>query len=333
MSKYPNLLALAQAGDVILLGIDWSAWVRLKTNAFGTATTMIADPASPESILTRYGWRQWVGSAGTDPSWYFYGTGNAAAELARAEDWDTMLTTLGIDRGFDWYPRRTDISVGSVPNVSDIYDAGIGYYLASPKAGKFWLILQASWIAYDGNNPGTWGNYTAFVNNVVELCQNARYRTVTYGGIANRPVIGLFKTPNPDWDSTHLATLTTAITTAGFGAPFYIQVNMDVTDANALPCQGITSYGPSGASPAGSGQKSYATQILADRANDTVLGANQTRVFCVTAGNDGRATTFERVRPDCTDRSEHSARRQYPEHGNVLRCDQERARRELPVYL
>ncbi len=286
--KYPNIKPLASKADVTFLGMAWTAWVRGSSGIdWDTDTTMIID-AFPDSVLTTDGYRRPCGSSGTDDAWYLNNTGNVTAERARFQDEANMLAEASLDRGELWYPPASLIGVGAARPESKIYDAGIGNYLASTTPHKFWLVWQDAWAAYDGNSPGTWGNFTAFLNSIVTLCGHAQYRRITYGGIANRPVIGLYKLGSANWDAARVATIDAALAAAGLGAGFYIQCNGDVATANALGCHGITYYGPQGSMPAAGGQVAYTAQITQDLTLDTIAGSNQTRVFPITHCNDNR---------------------------------------------
>lgn len=287
MSKFPSLAPVARQADVLTLGMSWPAWVRGKTAAYGVATSMINDPGAPDSILTTYGYRQYVGSDGTDPNWYYLLTGDAAAEQVRANDQAMMLAKINMARGYLWYPRAVDISVGPPTDESYIYDAGIGLYLTGPKPHKFWLILQDGKAAYDGNTPPTWGNFDpAFVDNWVTLFQDRQYVRISFGGISNRPVVGLYKgTSATHWDLAHLAIIDAAAAAAGLGAPIYGQMNGIVADANALGCLWITKYL---ALPAGSGQQPYSAQVTADQAVDVLSGSLQQRWFVTHHCSDNR---------------------------------------------
>jgi hypothetical protein len=287
-AQYANMWTFARHSDVIWLGHTWDAWDRLHTAGFGISTSMINDPGAPDSITTTYGDRQLCNRDGSNANYYEFNTGNTAAEQARCDDRDAGYVEAGFDHGILVYPNRASVTHGAVPQSSDIWDAGIGQYLATPKGAKLWIVIQDSWAAYDGNSPGTWLNYPAFVADWVALFLNPRYRLVTKGGIANRPVVGLYKSGAPGWDAGHLTTLNNACNAAGLGQPYYIQMNANVTEANALGEDGITSYGPSGATPVGSGQLAYSAQMTKDRSIDLVAGSNQQRVFPITHCNDGR---------------------------------------------
>lgn len=251
MSTYPGLASFLCARDVVPMISSWDAWVKGKTASFGVATNMINDPGAPTSITTTYGYRAPLRADGVTPypdNWYLKGSslGNAA-EQATFDEQLSIGGEVGAPRGILIYPKRTDISVGPVPDESDIYDASVARYLASPNKHleQFWVVWQSNWAAYDGNSPGTWGNYTAQVNTVVSLCLDQDYLRLTDQGIANRPVIGLYEPNNAtDWhlNLARVTTLSNAITAAGMGTPIYVYMNDNATNSNTIGCQYSTGY-------------------------------------------------------------------------------------------
>jgi hypothetical protein len=260
MSKYPNLLPWVCPAGVLSLINSWDAWVKGQTAVFGVATNMIDDPGAPTSITTRYGYRaprKSDGSAYPD-NWYLLGSSEGdAAEQAVFLDQQEMLGAVGAMRMILWYPNRADVSVGPVPDASDIYDASVARYLAMTTANqnlsKFCLSLQPAFAAYDGNNPGTWGNYTAFVNSWVTLALLEQYLKVTLLGVPNRPVFGMYYSGiSNDWhlNLARVTTLTNAITAAGLGPPVYMFLGTSgamatrVTASNTLGAQYFTGYLP-----------------------------------------------------------------------------------------
>lgn len=288
--KYSGLRTWKTPRDVIINATSWDAWVEGETAGFGVASSMI-DPLAPTSIMTRYGCRQPLQSDGTvyPDNWYLLKSslGNDA-EQAVFDDQTRILQTMGADRTFLWYPNRADISVGAIPNNCDIYDAGIGRHLVSKERNRirFSLLLQSYQMAYDGNNPPTWGNYPAFVNNVVTLCQHDRYRRITSQGTPNRPILCLYDNAlSTDWNVnlTKLNDLTTAITNAGLGTPVYIQMNGDVNWSNTCGCRYITRY----IGLLAGTHNSYANLVSATKKVD-VLAANAARCLSVVFDQDNR---------------------------------------------
>lgn len=288
-ARYTGLANWACPRDVLPLVSSFDGWVKNKTAGFGIATNMIDDPGAPTSITTRYGYRAPRKSDNTayPDNWYLLGsTPGNAAEQATFRDQQMMLGEIGAPRWILWYPRRADIGVGPVPNESDIYDASIGRYLAMSVAdqnlSKMALVLQPNWAAYDGNSPGTYGNYTAFVNNWVALAIRDQYLRVSFGGIANRPVIGLYWiSASTDWNLNlaRVTTLTTAMTTAGLGTPCYIFISGNGTVAarvaasNTIGCQYFTGYLPS----IGAGHVAYTGLVAGCKALDNASGLNAQR--------------------------------------------------------
>jgi hypothetical protein len=203
-----------------------------------------------------------------------------AAEQDVFDDQEMMLGEVKASRFILWYPRASDVSVGPVPDQSMIYTASVARYLVSPNKGlaKFALVIQNQWAAYDGNAPGTWGNYTAFVDNFVELALDDHYVKITHAGVPNRPIVGLYEVAGATAWSGNLAritTLTNAMTAAGLGAPVYIQMNANVAASNAIGCQYLTSYLP--ASGIFTGHSSYLTMMNACKTADVLPGLNAAR--------------------------------------------------------
>ena len=277
--------------DVIMIASSWDGWVEGKTASYGVATTMINDPTNKTSVTTRYGYRAPLKSDGTayPDNWYQNNTGNSAAEQAAADDQAKLLGQAGITaRSFFWYPLSADITSGSFPSIADFIIQSLLYYLASPNktAHKFCLNIPADWASADatGATNGTWLNFSNHINRWLTWFADPQYLKVD----GNRPVISMYEGAGvTQWDATHVSQLTTAVTGAGMGAPYYIQPNGDATAANALGFDGITTYGPNPV-PVGSGQLSYSNLLGQNKTNWSIAGSLQERVLPITCTLDTR---------------------------------------------
>lgn len=291
-TRYPGCPTFATRRDVRPLIGSWPAWARLLTASYGVGLSMINDPAAPDDNKTDYGNRQYVGSAGIDPSWYLNNTGNAAAEQARKNDELAQLNTVcGIYFPL-WYPASSQITFGPnppSPDVTHINTAGRTLYLNSPNKAlaKFAYIIASNQASYDGNTPHTWQNFVP--NFIPQWVQD--FQDPMYAKIGNRPIVGLFSNTGGlvPWDAGHAATLTAAVIAAGMGAPYYIQMNADVTNANAIPTDALTAYGPSGAGLSAPNTRHPFTDLIA-KANtiDVLPGLNCARCFTLVHCADSR---------------------------------------------
>jgi hypothetical protein len=299
LDSYANIPRWKCAAQVLPLISSFDGWVKNQTATYGIATNMIDDPGAPTSILTRYGYRAPRKSDNTayPGNWYQGNSGDSAAELDVFRDQQMMLGEIGAVREILWYPNRADISVGAIPAVSDIYDASIAKFLAlsepNRNLAKITLLLQSNWAAYDGNSPGTWGNYTAFVNSWVALMLLPQYQKVTLGGISNRPVVGLYYTgTSTDWNLNlaRVTTLTNAITAAGLGTPVYKfsgtvdALSVRVAASNTIGCQYFSAYLP-GLSP---GHVAYTNLMNACYTVDFPASLNAARAFSLAHDVDNR---------------------------------------------
>jgi hypothetical protein len=275
------------------LGSSWDAWVYNLVDDFGVGSLFI-NPAAPNDIKTRYGHRTWCGSSGTDVSPYLLDSpaGNAV-EQARHDDHLMMMSLANMVRFVLWYPPAAQIISGPATSVSKIIQIGRDRHFASPNKNsvKLCYVIQDAWWSYDGNTPHTWLNEGSFADGLVADCLDSAYFKISQGGIANRPIIGLYLNggTQPAWDVTHLGAITTAITNAGLGTPLYVQMNANVASSNALGCSYITTYGPNSDSP-GAGHHSYADQAAKSMSMDTtgVGGANAGRCLSISHCNDAR---------------------------------------------
>lgn len=289
-TRYPNIPAIRRPWNVKVLASFWAAWVKDFTATFGVGTAMINDPGAPNSVKTTYGYRQFKGAFNAVPGWYLLNSGNDAEEQTRADDYLRLLSLAHLIDFQLWYPPASEVTSGVVPDQSQIWEAGIGRHLSSVAKNNVPLcvVLQDFWWSYDANTPHTWLNENNFASGLVALISDPCYLKVTEQGIANRPVIGLFRAGTVNWDVGHLGTLTTAITNAGFGTPIYIQMNADVTVSNTLNCRYLTAYGPSGAMPAGAGHVAYSAQITKSVSVDTLASLNAARCLTLVHNNDNR---------------------------------------------
>ena len=108
----------------------------------------------------------------------------------------------------------------------------------------------------------------------------------------NRPWIGLYKNPAPatQWDAAKIAAIRAGVTGAGFGDPFSVQVNLDVTESNTLGLDGITSYGPN--PPGAAGQNAYSVLVAQDKTRWTPAASLQERVLPMTTKLDTRPRAY-----------------------------------------
>lgn len=296
-AQYPNLPAFKSPNDVRILGIDWTAWIKTHMQEFGIQATM-TDDADPTAVTTRYGYRQPLQSDGSayPDNWYMGGaSGGDSAEQAMFDDQLKMIAECGpaLVRFYDWYPPRDLISVGPVPNQSDIYDASVPRHFASSRKNSVqWAyILQSFWMAWDGNSPGTWLNEAAFMADIADQMTDPSYLKITAGGVANRPVVGIFEAGGSPWNATHIGNLTAAATGAGLGAPYYIQMNANISQVNTLGFPAISAYGPSGTILVGS-HNAYAAMVTKCRTIDDplVTVVNAARSFPLSQKQDPRPT-------------------------------------------
>lgn len=288
---------LAATSDVIFLASAWEAWTRLNTANVQVSTSMINDPASPDSIMTDFGYRQWVRSDGTDPFWYLNGTGDPVTEMARFNDRLLMLQKAGLVYFPIWYPLNSQLTSGGPNNIDKIQQLNRKWFSSNKSAKLAWMLTDY-WAAYDVNAPNqTWLNWPQFITDLVTDFQDPQYLKITRGGVANRPVVGLFKTlvgtVTFGGNLAKLAMLTTACTNAGLGAPVYIQMNGDVTESNTIGCDYCTTYGPSGTIPAGSGRVAYAASKTKQLSIDTLGGLNAGRAFTMVHSQDTRPRPSE----------------------------------------
>lgn len=284
-TKYTNApSAWRGRQDVIIMPSSWDAWVNGDnlTIDFGVAATMY-NSGFPSDITLKYSFRAPLKSDGTAwlNNWHY--------DQSVFDDQLAQLAKFGAGRWILAYPNRADISSGVIPFVSDIYDNSIARWLASPNKNlaPLALVIFSDWASYDvSGNPGTWLNYSAFVTRWVSLCGDARYLRLTYGGVANRPLIGLYDSQNKWQDNlSRLTTLTNAVTAAGMGAPVYCQMNADATASNAIGCQYITAYIPN---IAANTQSSFLTMAKNCKKQNLTGGATASRTGYLAQKFDNR---------------------------------------------
>ena len=209
--------------------------------------------------------------------WYDHGVANHQAIV------DQEIQTAashGVDFfAFDWYPQDAgDISAMMQP-YSD--------YLLSPNYTmiKHAFILFPGWVAgssklgsapYDVSATSYW--WTSALPTIVNQIINQKSQYLMVDG--NRPVIiwfGMPSSPASDVAAMHtaVAQLTAKLEKNGFGAPYYIDNNMDMTATKNFGFQSATSYGPSGAVPDGaSGHTCWSEQVAKDKANWNLVTQN-----------------------------------------------------------
>jgi hypothetical protein len=209
--------------------------------------------------------------------WYLYGDGIDTQALVDQEiDW---AADHGIDYwAFVWY-RQTPGEITS--QLMRPFNA----YLSAPNKDRlrFAFIMQTSWVADDGGEPG-WRS--TFVPELVKDFRDPQYVRVN----GNRPVIYWFGSNQletqplgfgADWQAQldYLRDRTRGQldeTGRPLGEPLFIDVNHDVGAAQSHRFDGVASYGPSGARPpTASGcpdpqARSWAAQAAQDVANLSV---------------------------------------------------------------
>lgn len=254
----------------IVSSIYWGGnQIRGKANVLGCGTGYILD-SDPDNFTTkRYSWRILVDANGDRWS-YTLNTGNPTLEQTR---FDYHLQQMIDGRvgclDFVWYPTGDLMALGVAgeQQSADIWRAGFDRYMASSLKSqmKFTLILSNSKLSHDGTiaaPSNTWGNLESYADYFVELFQDPQYLTVDGG----KPLVYIYDvTGFPDFTATEAAVIDDACTAALIPTPLYVQQNHNLT---APVCTAVSSYGVvSGARPAGSGLKSYATQRAKDRSN------------------------------------------------------------------
>jgi len=273
--------------------IDFAGGTKGRDHGF--LPTMI-NPADPDSIKTRFGYRQQMNQDGV-PYWYTEGTGDLAQEQSNFDGEQLILAEAGagtIVRAMDFYPTDDLIVSGSNWDPSStIWIAGFHRLQTSiyKDLTRFCLILISAWCKMDVNGTpaqttGTWLNLPNFISYLLStVIQQPGYLILK----GNRPLIILFDATGNDWDATHVNRITTAVQAAGYGAPVYVECNERTSQIVPLGLEGITSYGPSGGTPTGATNQHvpYSAQITADRANFLKL-ANSKAFPPLTVDNDAR---------------------------------------------
>jgi hypothetical protein len=228
--------------------IRWDAWLK-GNEALGWVSRL---------LYTRYKHRE--------PFYGWYSSGlDEEVEQDIVEREIAYAADAGVDYwSFVWYPEEGQPQA----QIQEPFN----HYMASPNHDrlKFAVILQAEWLAWPDLG---WSRYEdSYLPYLTQLFADPQYVTVDGG----RPVVMLFH--SDQLPQERLDQLRNATSDSGLPAPYFVNVNMNVDSTRALGLDAVTSYGISGARPAGD-QHCWAARAAADEKNwgprrgvDTVVG-------------------------------------------------------------